>query len=79
MAVVTAWNEDMPSWSAFSPFKLTLPNRRLKPAPNLRTCTKRVRKLKMMPVPTSRYSNRPFQTKSLIWLTRFASESIVIT
>ena len=65
MAVVSAWKEDMPSWSAFAPLSEKLPNKRRIPSPNLRTCTKRVLNVKMIPVPTSRYRRILFQTMPL--------------
>ncbi len=73
IAVVSAWNGLMPSLPAFSPLSEKLPNSRFQPAPNLRTCTKRVRMVKMTPVPTSRYSSTLFHTMSLTLLTRSAS------
>ena len=54
MAVVRAWKELMPSWLAFSPLRLMEPNSRLRPVPNRRICTKRVRMVNRMPVSTSR-------------------------
>ena len=73
IAVVSAWNELMPSWSAFLPFKLNEPNMRLKPAPRWRTCTKRVRMENSTPVSTRRYRSRLFHTKPLMSLTKTAS------
>ena len=37
MEVARAWKELMPSLPAFSPLRFTLPKRRRKPVPNLRT------------------------------------------
>ena len=74
--VATAWKELMPSLPAFSPLRFTLPNSRRKPAPNLRTWMNRVRMVKMMPVPTSRYSSRPFHTKPASSLTFAANRSM---
>ncbi len=73
IAVVSAWKELMPSLPAFAPLSEKPPNRRRQPSPNLRTCTKRVRMVKMMPVPTRRYSRMLFQTTSLMLLIRAAS------
>ena len=78
MEVATAWKELMPSLPAFSPLRLTLPNSRRKPVPNLRTWINRVRMVKMMPVPTSRYSSSPFHTKPASWLTLSANRSMFI-
>ena len=78
MEVATAWKELMPSLPAFSPLRLMLPNSRLKPVPNFRTWMKRVRMVKMMPVPTSRYSSSPFHTKPASSLTFAANRSMSI-
>ena len=78
MEVATAWKELMPSLPAFSPLRLTLPNSRRKPVPNFRTWINRVRMVKMMPVPTSRYSSSPFHTKPASWLILSANRSMFI-
>ena len=59
-AVVSAWNELMPSLPAALPCRLNPPNSRRMPSTKRRTCTKRRRSVKYSPVPTSRISSTQF-------------------
>ena len=58
IAVVSAWKELMPSLPALSPRRVRLPKTRPKADLNFLTCTKFVRMVKKMPVPTSRKRSR---------------------
>ena len=71
-AVVSAWKLLMPSLPAALPLRLKPLNRFFMPVPNRRTCTKPSRRVKKMPVPSSRNKSRLSHKKllamSIAWL-----------